>query len=122
MAIQDRLTSEELQTYYDTAEGISLMPGWVEGEGQRPPEIEPFLWRWSQVEPLVLKERRHRCSRARRTASHHAPHHSWTGSRLHTDSAYRDSTGYCPVRQPRRTATRPLLSAGYLRVWAPTPQ
>ena len=55
MAIQDRLTSEELQTYYDTAEGISLMPGWVEGEGERPPEIKPFLWRWSEVEPLVLK-------------------------------------------------------------------
>ena len=42
MAIQDRLTSEELQTYYDTAEGISLMPGWVEGEGERPPEITAF--------------------------------------------------------------------------------
>ena len=42
MAIQNRLTSEELQSYYNTAEGISLMPGWVDGEGERPPEIKPF--------------------------------------------------------------------------------
>ena len=38
------------------------MPGWVEGEGERPPEIKPFLWRWSQVEPLVLKSGTYRRS------------------------------------------------------------
>ena len=27
----------------------------MQGEGQPMPEIEPFLWRWAQVEPLVLK-------------------------------------------------------------------
>ena len=55
MAVQDKLGPEELQQYYATSDGIRLSPGWVGRERSGPPEIEPFLWRWSEVEPLVLK-------------------------------------------------------------------
>lgn len=55
MAVQDKLGPEELRQYYDTSEGIRLSPGWVGRDRQGPPEIEPFLWRWSEVQPLVLK-------------------------------------------------------------------
>ena len=55
MAVQDKLGPEELRQYYATSDGIRLSPGWVGRERSGPPEIEPFLWRWSEVEPLVLK-------------------------------------------------------------------
>ena len=47
--------AREAQEYYDTADRIRIKPGWMQGEGQPMPEIEPYLWRWSQVEPLVMK-------------------------------------------------------------------
>jgi gentisate 1,2-dioxygenase len=55
MAVQRKTEPEELQTYYDTADRIRLTPGWVQRGGEAPPEIQPFLWRWPEVEPLVLK-------------------------------------------------------------------
>ena len=55
MAVQDKLSADELKRYYDSADGINLMPGWVGREHEDPPGVEPYLWRWSEVEPLVLK-------------------------------------------------------------------
>ena len=55
MAVQQKLSAEELKQYYDSADNIKLTPGWIDRESERPPEMEPFLWRWSEVEPLVLK-------------------------------------------------------------------
>jgi gentisate 1,2-dioxygenase len=55
MAVKDVLSSEQLKNYYDAADNISLIPGWVGGGHDAPPEIEPYLWRWSEVEPMVLK-------------------------------------------------------------------
>ncbi len=55
MAVQDKLGPKELKQYYDTADGIKLTPGWVGRGLEAAPEMEPYLWRWSEVEPLVLK-------------------------------------------------------------------
>ncbi len=55
MVVQGKISAEEAQKYYDAADKISLIPGWVQREGTPLPEIKPFLWRWSEVEPLVLK-------------------------------------------------------------------
>ena len=49
------IKTEEEQQYYDTTDRIRLKPGWMQGRGQPLPTIEPFLWRWQEVEPLVLK-------------------------------------------------------------------
>ena len=54
MAVVGKLGTKELNQYYNTAEGIRLYPLW-ESRPEEPPEIEPFLWRWAQVQPLVLK-------------------------------------------------------------------
>ena len=55
MVVQGKVGTEEAQQYYDAADRVRLTPGWVQRGGAPLPEIEPFLWRWSEVEPLVLK-------------------------------------------------------------------
>ena len=55
MVVQGKIGAEESQQYYDATDRIRLTPGWVQRAGTPLPEIEPFLWRWSEVEPLVLK-------------------------------------------------------------------
>ena len=55
MAVKDKLSPEELKRYYDTADSIKLTPGWLGSGHEATPEMEPYLWRWSEVEPLVLK-------------------------------------------------------------------
>ena len=55
MAVQDKLSAEELKQYYNSADEVRLGPGWVGREHEKPPELEPYMWRWSDVEPLVLK-------------------------------------------------------------------
>ena len=55
MAVQEKLGPEELKQYYDTADDLKLMPGWVGRDLEAAPELEPYLWRWSEVQPLVLK-------------------------------------------------------------------
>ena len=55
MAVQDKLGAEELKQYYNSSDEIRLSPGWVGREHGKAPELEPFMWRWSDVEPLVLK-------------------------------------------------------------------
>ena len=55
MAVQDKLSPEELKRYYASADNINLVPGWIGAGPEESVEIEPFLWRWSEIEPLVLK-------------------------------------------------------------------
>ena len=55
MVVQGKIGPEEAQQYYDQADRVRLTPGWVQRGGAALPAIEPFLWRWSEVEPLVLK-------------------------------------------------------------------
>ena len=55
MAIPDTLKTEDEQQYYETAGRIQVKPGWLQGEGQPLPVMEPYLWRWAEVEPLVMK-------------------------------------------------------------------
>ena len=53
MVVQGMISPEESQQYYDDASRIRITPGWVQRGGEPLPEIEPFLWRWSEVEPLI---------------------------------------------------------------------
>ena len=55
MAIPEQVSVEDAQQYYDTTDRIRLKPGWMQGAGEPLPEMEPYLWRWADVEPLVLK-------------------------------------------------------------------
>ncbi len=47
MAVPQQVTVDEAQEYYESADRIRIKPGWMQGEGQPMPEIEPYLWRWS---------------------------------------------------------------------------
>ena len=53
MVTQGRVSPEELQEFYDTVEQGSLVPGWLGSARQLRPSPVPYLWRWSNVEPLV---------------------------------------------------------------------
>ena len=55
MALTDTLRTADEQQYLETTDQIQLKPGWLQGEGQPLPVMEPYLWRWAEVEPLVLK-------------------------------------------------------------------
>ena len=55
MAVQAKVDPQELQAYYDNTDRVSLTPGWIGRGAEGPPELQPFLWRWSEVEPLVMK-------------------------------------------------------------------
>lgn len=55
MAVQGKVDPKDLQTYYDSTDRVSLTPGWIGRGAESPPELQPFLWRWSEVEPLVMK-------------------------------------------------------------------
>ena len=55
MALPDTIRTADEQQYLETTDQIQLKPGWLQGEGQPLPVMEPYLWRWVEVEPLVLK-------------------------------------------------------------------
>ena len=55
MATIERFNTEDERQYYETAGRVQVKPGWLQGEGQPMPEMEPYLWRWAEVEPLVMK-------------------------------------------------------------------
>ena len=55
MAVQGKVDPRDLQTYYDSTDRVRLTPGWVGRGAESPPVLQPFLWRWSEVEPLVMK-------------------------------------------------------------------
>ena len=54
MAPVKNLSPEEQRHYYETADSVRLSPGWTAREEEHLPEVVPYLWRWSEVEPLVL--------------------------------------------------------------------
>jgi len=54
MAVQNKLSPEEQKQFYETADNINLSPGWTRHDEEGLPEVAPYLWRWSDVEPLVL--------------------------------------------------------------------
>ena len=52
MVTQGKVSPEEMQQFYDSTDRASLAPGWL-GRGEERPKVVPFLWKWSEVEPLV---------------------------------------------------------------------
>ena len=55
MALPDTVRTEDERQYYEVTDRIQLKPGWLQGAGDPLPEMEPYLWHWAEVEPLVLK-------------------------------------------------------------------
>ena len=54
MVTQGKVSPDEMQRFYDATDEVGLAPGWL-GRGEEHPEVVPFLWKWSEVEPLVLR-------------------------------------------------------------------
>ena len=42
MAVPDLVSVEDAQQYYETTDRIRLKPGWMQGEGQPLPVMEPY--------------------------------------------------------------------------------
>ena len=53
MTTQGRVSPQEMQQFYDKTQESGLVPGWLGRGDQPPPKTVPFLWKWSDVEPLV---------------------------------------------------------------------
>ena len=51
---QGKVSPEELERFYASTDQASLAPGWLRG-GEERPAVVPFLWKWSEVEPLVMR-------------------------------------------------------------------
>ena len=111
MAAPEKISVEDTQRYYDSTDRIRLKPGWMQGEGQPLPEMEPYLWRWSEVEPLVLRsgdlvtpDR----DVERRTLRLATP--AWTEAP--PIQSPRPCSSCCPANAPRPTVTLPRPSGG----------
>ncbi|RUA19739.1 MAG: hypothetical protein DSY79_12910 [Chloroflexi bacterium] len=55
MATKGKVSPEEMQEFYDTSRQAGLTPAWMGRGHDRKPSVEPFLWRWEQAEPLILR-------------------------------------------------------------------
>ena len=53
MTTQGRVSPQEMQLFYDQTQESGLVPGWLGRGDEAPPKPVPYLWRWSEVEPLV---------------------------------------------------------------------
>ncbi len=51
---QGKVSPEGLERFYASTDQASLAPGWLR-RGEERPEVVPFLWKWSEVEPLVMR-------------------------------------------------------------------
>ena len=51
---QGKVSPEELERFYASTDQASLAPGWLR-RGEERPAVVPFLWKWSEVEPLVMR-------------------------------------------------------------------
>ena len=51
---QGKVSPEELERFYASTDQASLAPGWL-SRGEERPAVVPFLWKWSEVEPLVMR-------------------------------------------------------------------
>ena len=54
MVTQGKVSPEELERFYASTDQASLAPGWLR-RGEERPAVIPFLWKWSEVEPLVMR-------------------------------------------------------------------
>jgi len=54
MVIQGKVSPEDLERFYASTDQASLAPGWLR-RGEERPTVVPFLWKWSEVEPLVMR-------------------------------------------------------------------
>ena len=55
MATTGKVSAEQMQEFYDISRQAGLTPAWMGRGHDRKPSVEPFLWRWEQAEPLILK-------------------------------------------------------------------
>ena len=55
MATTGKVSPEQMQEFYDISRQAGLTPAWMGRGHDRKPSVEPFLWRWEQAEPLILK-------------------------------------------------------------------
>ena len=55
MATAGKVSAEQMQEFYDISRQAGLTPAWMGRGHDRKPSVEPFLWRWEQAEPLILK-------------------------------------------------------------------
>ena len=53
MPTQRKVTPQEMQEFYDKTKASGLVPGWLGRGDEEKPKTLPFLWRWSDVEPLI---------------------------------------------------------------------
>jgi gentisate 1,2-dioxygenase len=54
MVSQGKVSPEDLERFYASTDQASLAPGWLR-RGEERPAVIPFLWKWSEVEPLVMR-------------------------------------------------------------------
>ena len=54
MTTKGKISPEELERFYESSKLAGVKPGWL-GRGSQapPPKTQPFLWRWSEIRPLV---------------------------------------------------------------------
>ena len=55
MATTGKVSPEQMQEFYDISRQAGLTPAWMGRGHDRKPSVEPFLWRWEQAVPLILK-------------------------------------------------------------------
>ena len=55
MVTQRRVSPEEEQRFYDATDLAALRPGWRGIGLARDARVQPYLWHWADVEPLVLR-------------------------------------------------------------------
>ena len=55
MAAVGKVSPQEMQQFYESSRQAGLTPAWMGLGHDRKPSVDPFLWRWKQAEPLILK-------------------------------------------------------------------
>ena len=55
MASVGRVSPAEMEQFYESSRQAGLTPAWMGRGHDRKPSVEPFLWRWEQAEPLILR-------------------------------------------------------------------
>ena len=50
-----RVSPEEEEQFYGNTEAAGLRAAWMGRRLERKPQVEPFAWRWSDAQPLVLR-------------------------------------------------------------------
>ena len=53
MTTKGKISPEELERFYESSKLAGVKPGWLGRGSQATPKTQPFLWRWSEIRPLV---------------------------------------------------------------------